>query len=247
MQIVIVYRIASHRIVLYSTRTSTAPYSNSIYYTYHSAPMPARESRAPPPPHPPPAPACTKLGSHPTPPQPSLPSPPSLLQQQQHKLPQSQIITTQSINPNQSTHLKEIRPSPPPPPPPPITTNTLHITPPHTTHPMATTTTTAAAAATTTTTRALYRTLLRELPPISQKRTHLHTRLRSSISSSSSSSGEGETRNKDRQLLGQLATYLRAQRTYATLLERYNPSLGPRGDDDRIRMSARRVGLDMPE
>jgi len=111
---------------------------------------------------------------------------------------------------------------------------------------MATTTTTAAAAAaTTTTTRALYRTLLRELPPISQKRTHLHTRLRNSISSSSS--GEGETRNKDRQLLGQLATYLRAQRTYATLLERYNPSLGPRGDDDRIRMSARRVGLDMPE
>ena len=116
---------------------------------------------------------------------------------------------------------------------------------------MATTTTTAAAAVaatTTTATRTLYRTLLRELPPISQKRTHLHARLRNSISSSSSSSGEGGDKGmKDRQLLRQLATYLRAQRTYATLLERYNPSLGPRGDDDRIRMSARRVGLDLPE
>ncbi|PUU77595.1 hypothetical protein B9Z19DRAFT_986430 [Tuber borchii] len=103
---------------------------------------------------------------------------------------------------------------------------------------------TAAATATTTTTiKTLYRTLLRELPPISQKRTYLHTRLRNSISSSS-----GE---EDKQLLGQqLATYLRAQRTYATLLERYNPSLGLREDDDddnRVRMSARRVGLDIPE
>ncbi|PUU73990.1 hypothetical protein B9Z19DRAFT_1093943 [Tuber borchii] len=82
---------------------------------------------------------------------------------------------------------------------------------------------TAAATATTTTTiKTLYRTLLRELPPISQKRTYLHT----------------------------LSKYLRAQRTYATLLERYNPSLGLREDDDddnRVRMSARRVGLDIPE
>ena len=108
-------------------------------------------------------------------------------------------------------------------------------------------TTAAVTATTTTATKTLYRTLLRELPPISQKRTYLHARLRNSISSSS---GGGEKKEKDKQLLGQqLATYLRAQRTYATLLERYNPSLGLRGDDDdnRVRMSARRVGLDMPE
>ena len=119
----------------------------------------------------------------------------------------------------------------------------------------------ATTATTTATIKTLYRTLLRELPPISQKRTtYLHTRLRNSISSSSSSGGggggregEGEReKDKDKQLLlgQQLAIYLRAQRTYATLLERYNPSLGSLGDDDddrRVRMSAKRVGLDLPE
>ncbi|RPB02518.1 hypothetical protein L873DRAFT_1787532 [Choiromyces venosus 120613-1] len=104
------------------------------------------------------------------------------------------------------------------------------------------TTTTAAATAAATTTKTLYRTLLRELPPISQKRTQLHARLRASISEVGKKGKEGE----DKHSLGQLATYLRAQRTYATLLERYNPSLGPQ-EGDRIRMSARMVGLDMPE
>ncbi|CAZ86535.1 unnamed protein product [Tuber melanosporum] len=98
-------------------------------------------------------------------------------------------------------------------------------------------------ATTTTTTKTLYRSLLRELPPISQKRTHLHHRLRGSISGK----GEGDG---GMLLLAQLTTYLRAQRTYSALLERYNPSLGEGsggGDDDRVRMSARRVGLHVPE
>ena len=114
----------------------------------------------------------------------------------------------------------------------------------------------ATTATTTATIKTLYRTLLRELPPISQKRTtYLHARLRNSISSSGGGGGgregEGEKKDKDKQLLlgQQLAIYLRAQRTYATLLERYNPSLGSLGDDDdrRVRMSAKRVGLDLPE
>ncbi|PWW72037.1 hypothetical protein C7212DRAFT_71516, partial [Tuber magnatum] len=98
--------------------------------------------------------------------------------------------------------------------------------------------------------KALYRRLLREFPPISQKRTQQHARLRDSISEGQGgggggggSGGGGEGGNK--QLLGQLAIYLRAQRTYTTLLEQYNPSLGSSAGD-RVRMSARRVGLDMP-
>ncbi|KAG0124112.1 hypothetical protein HOY82DRAFT_635373 [Tuber indicum] len=100
-------------------------------------------------------------------------------------------------------------------------------------------------ATTTTTTKTLYRSLLRELPPISQKRTHLHDRLRRSISGKGGGGGGGGML-----LLAQLTTYLRAQRTYSALLERYNPSLGEGsggGDDDRVRMSARRVGLHVPE
>ncbi|KAG0640376.1 hypothetical protein HOY80DRAFT_19758 [Tuber brumale] len=96
----------------------------------------------------------------------------------------------------------------------------------------------------TTTTKTLYRSLLRELPPISQKRTHLHDRLRRSISGRGGGGGDGGIL-----LLEQLATYLCAQRTYTELLERYNPSLGSGGDSDgdRVRMSARRVGLHVPE
>ncbi|KAH8149518.1 uncharacterized protein LAJ45_06598 [Morchella importuna] len=54
------------------------------------------------------------------------------------------------------------------------------------------------------------------------------------------SSGTGEAEAVE------LVRYLRAQRMYATLLERYNPGLG-RETEDRVRLSARRVGLEMPK
>jgi len=43
----------------------------------------------------------------------------------------------------------------------------------------------------------------------------------------------------------QLAVYARAQRTYATLLERYNPGMSM-DEEERIRLTARRVGWDLP-
>ncbi|AEO63972.1 uncharacterized protein THITE_2109598 [Thermothielavioides terrestris NRRL 8126] len=43
----------------------------------------------------------------------------------------------------------------------------------------------------------------------------------------------------------QYLAYLRAQRTYVTLLERYNPGMGM-DEEERVRLTARRVGLDLP-
>ena len=40
--------------------------------------------------------------------------------------------------------------------------------------------------------------------------------------------------------------YVRAQRMYATLLERYNPGMGM-DEEERVRLTARRVGMDLPE
>ena len=38
---------------------------------------------------------------------------------------------------------------------------------------------------------------------------------------------------------------MQAQRTYASLLERYNPGLGMT-EEERVRLSARRVGMNLP-
>ena len=109
--------------------------------------------------------------------------------------------------------------------------------------------------ATTTTTnpaprlRALYRALLRELPPRPvTARTALHARLRTSFSASSSSSSSpsaGAASAASPQQAEQLVRYLRAQRQYATLLERYNPGMGM-DEEERVRLTARRVGMDLP-
>jgi ATP synthase assembly factor FMC1 len=42
-----------------------------------------------------------------------------------------------------------------------------------------------------------------------------------------------------------LAAYLRAQRTYVGLIERYNPGMGM-DEEERVRLTARRVGMDLP-
>jgi len=39
--------------------------------------------------------------------------------------------------------------------------------------------------------------------------------------------------------------YLRAQRMYNTLLQRYNPGMGM-DEEERVRLSARRVGMNLP-
>ncbi|TFB01294.1 hypothetical protein CCMA1212_006639 [Trichoderma ghanense] len=105
--------------------------------------------------------------------------------------------------------------------------------------------------------RSLYRSLLRELPPrpiLSSPRTPLHHRIRSSFvvdspssSSSSSSSASASAPADQHQVdLGhQLVAYLRAQRMYVTLIERYNPGMDM-DQSERIRLTARRVGMDLP-
>ncbi|KAJ5678732.1 hypothetical protein N7462_006976 [Penicillium macrosclerotiorum] len=44
----------------------------------------------------------------------------------------------------------------------------------------------------------------------------------------------------------QMAQYAKAQRTYAALLERYNPGMHLE-EEERIRLTARRVGFDLPQ
>ena len=39
--------------------------------------------------------------------------------------------------------------------------------------------------------------------------------------------------------------YLKAQRTYGFLLERYNPGMSM-DEEERVRLTARRVGMEMP-
>jgi hypothetical protein len=43
----------------------------------------------------------------------------------------------------------------------------------------------------------------------------------------------------------QYIQYLQAQRRYATLIERYNPGMNM-DEEERVRLSARRVGMEMP-
>ncbi|KAL7956858.1 hypothetical protein V8C34DRAFT_287267 [Trichoderma compactum] len=98
--------------------------------------------------------------------------------------------------------------------------------------------------------RALYRSLLRELPPrpiLSSPQTPLHRRIRSSFvdSPSSSSASSPHASDHQAQLAQQLIAYLRAQRMYVTLIERYNPGM-EMDQDERIRLTARRVGMDLP-
>ena len=44
----------------------------------------------------------------------------------------------------------------------------------------------------------------------------------------------------------QFIQYARAQRKYAMLLERYNPGMSI-NEEDKVRLTARRVGMDLPE
>jgi len=124
--------------------------------------------------------------------------------------------------------------------------------------------------------RTLYRALLRELPAQphpSSPSTPLQQRLRASFrnpspthqprpdhlcttakapapsSSFSSSHTPLEPRVRQRQLqeAEQFIHYIRAQRMYTTLLERYNPGMGAdEGEGERVRLTARRVGMEMP-
>lgn len=88
--------------------------------------------------------------------------------------------------------------------------------------------------------RSMYRSILRELPhrPLSAP-SPIQQRIRSSFSLDTTAQPQVEEAE-------QYIQYVKAQRMYATLLERYNPGMGM-DEEERVRLTARRVGMDMPE
>ncbi|KIY00358.1 uncharacterized protein Z520_04043 [Fonsecaea multimorphosa CBS 102226] len=110
--------------------------------------------------------------------------------------------------------------------------------------------------------RTLYRRILRELPPTPQPRhtlprSPIHASIRSHLQQQQQQTGNTSTGATpagaavtDQQLarlqeLEQFVMYLRAQRMYGTLLQRYNPGMGM-DEEERVRLTARRVGMDLP-
>jgi ATP synthase assembly factor FMC1 len=75
--------------------------------------------------------------------------------------------------------------------------------------------------------RSIYRRLLRELPSTPQTTRTQHQKL----------SSPSKLQQRIRQT--------QAQRTHSTLLERYNPGMGMT-EEERVRLSARRVGINLP-
>jgi len=97
--------------------------------------------------------------------------------------------------------------------------------------------------------RSLYRRVLRELPPRplasrSSPRSPLHNSIRSHFSTPLKDASS-EYALARRQETEQFIQYLKAQRMYGTLLERYNPGTGM-DEEERVRLTARRVGMEMP-
>lgn len=105
--------------------------------------------------------------------------------------------------------------------------------------------------------RSLYRRVLRELPPRpphavrpGQKQSLLATpsplqkHIRSQFTSPETAS---DTEIGSRlQEVDQFVQYVKAQRVYITLVERYNPGANFT-EEEKVRLTARRVGMDMPE
>jgi ATP synthase assembly factor FMC1 len=90
----------------------------------------------------------------------------------------------------------------------------------------------------------LYRSLLRELPPRPLSSiSPLQKRIRSSIATPPASEADAAESLQEAE---QFVTYVRAQRMYSTLLERYNPGMSME-EEERVRLTARRVGMDLPE
>ncbi|PYH78251.1 hypothetical protein BO82DRAFT_247893, partial [Aspergillus uvarum CBS 121591] len=105
-----------------------------------------------------------------------------------------------------------------------------------------------------------YRALLRELPRRSlatptplhasvrkmyEEQTAAASKIGKTGGSSDADAAQQDTLAHRRQEAEQFAQYARAQRQYAALVERYNPGSWL-DEEERIRLTARRVGLDLP-
>lgn len=110
--------------------------------------------------------------------------------------------------------------------------------------------------------RSAYRALLREHPrrnilqsastTSSPSTTPLHNRLRELFRNGGPPKREEELSETERQRglqriqeAQQLAQYVKAQRTYTNMLELYYPGMSM-DEEERIRLTARRVGWDLP-
>lgn len=89
--------------------------------------------------------------------------------------------------------------------------------------------------------RSLYRSILRELPhrPLSAS-SPVQQRIRGSFINPSDCNNTRRAQESE-----QFIQYAKAQRMYATLLERYNPGMSM-DEEERVRLTARRVGMDLP-
>ncbi|CAI9637342.1 unnamed protein product [Alternaria burnsii] len=99
--------------------------------------------------------------------------------------------------------------------------------------------------------RSIYRRLLRELPSTPQTTRTQHQKLSSPSKlqqrirqtlSRPSPTGNAQSQVAQAE---QFIQYVQAQRTHSTLLERYNPGMGMT-EEERVRLSARRVGINLP-
>jgi len=85
--------------------------------------------------------------------------------------------------------------------------------------------------------RSLYRSFLRELPSRGlAARSPLQSRIRSTIASENTTTPEHAE---------QFLQYVKSQRMYATLVERYNPGMNM-DEEERVKLTARKVGMDLP-
>ncbi|KAF2460487.1 hypothetical protein BDY21DRAFT_335547 [Lineolata rhizophorae] len=112
--------------------------------------------------------------------------------------------------------------------------------------------------------RSLYRQFLREIPSRAHSpgqsilsnpspvQRHIRTALANPPSSSPSpNESAADTTAAQTDITAQVQEaeqfiqYLRAQRVYTTLLERYNPGMNM-DEEERVRLTARKVGMDLP-
>lgn len=95
--------------------------------------------------------------------------------------------------------------------------------------------------------RSLYRSLLRELPPrpiLLKPRQPIHSQLRKHFVYKPQKWTAPE-RAVGLAVAEQYKAYFQAQRHYVSLIEQYNPGMGM-SQEERVRLSARRVGMDLP-
>lgn len=104
--------------------------------------------------------------------------------------------------------------------------------------------------------RSLYRRILRELPSRSPSLlanpSPMQAHIRASFSEPTEASSpslihQRENKTPEHRLdeAVEFAAYLKAQRLYTTLLERYNPGMNM-NEEERVRLTARRVGMNLP-